>query len=277
MHPTISVIQRNVKEALREDLGTGDIHQKLISKDKNCDAYVIARSPGVLCGEPWATEVFRMVDQSVNVTWLVTDGEPLVPNQPFLQLHGKATSLLTAERTCLNFLQLLSATATQTRQCVNQVKHTNVTILDTRKTIPGLRVAQKYAVSVGGGVNHRMGLYDAYLIKENHIRAAGSIASAVETARRLEPDVLLEVEVESLNELNQAVVVGVTRVLLDNFSTEQMREAVRIYGGQIELEASGGIDIDNLVEIAETGVDYISLGSLTKNIQAVDLSMQLST
>lgn len=273
--PPSSVIERNVNDALAEDIGTGDIHRKLIPNEHTCGAHVLARESAILCGIPWATKVLETVDPTIDVTWMEDEGSELIPDQPFLRAHGTASSLLTAERTLLNFLQLLSATATITRTCVELVRHTKAQILDTRKTIPGLRHAQKYAVAIGGGLNHRMGLYDAFLIKENHIRAAGSISLAVNEARDQSHDTSIEVEVENLVELAEAVESNVQRVLLDNFSVGMTKEAVRSYGDCVKMEASGGITLENLVEVAETGVDYISLGFLTKDVKAIDLSMSI--
>ena len=275
MFPPDSVITRNAQDALAEDLGTGDIHRELVGRGHKRTAKVLSRTEGTLCGKPWAAKVLELVDESITSNWLCSDGDRVSANQKFLVLHGPASSLLTAERTVLNFLQLLSATATLTRTCVDLIKHTEAKLLDTRKTIPGLRAAQKYAVRTGGGFNHRIGLFDAFLIKENHIRATGSIAKAVARAREISGSTFLEVEVENLQELHEAVRAGADRVLLDNFSLGLLREAVHHYAKEIELEASGGINLSNLVDVAETGVHFISTGMLTKNVKAMDLSMQI--
>lgn len=273
--PPSSVIEKNVHDALAEDIGSGDIHRKLIPNSHTCVVEVVTRQRAILCGSPWATKILETVDPTIHANWLVDEGSEMSPNQPFLHANGNAASLLTAERSLLNFIQLLSATATITRTCVNLVRHTQTKILDTRKTIPGLRHAQKYAVAIGGGTNHRMGLYDAYLIKENHIRTAGSIDAAIEKARSQSPSTPIEVEVENLDELREAVAMKVDRVLLDNFSLPMTKKAVATYAGRVKIEASGGITLDNLVGVAETGVDYISLGFLTKDVKAIDLSMSV--
>jgi nicotinate-nucleotide pyrophosphorylase (carboxylating) len=234
----------------------------------------------VLCGTAWFDEVFRQIDPRVRVAWSARDADRVRADQQLCTLEGPARSLLTGERTALNFLQMLSATATVTRKYVDTVAGTNCRILDTRKTIPGLRVAQKYAVRCGGGTNHRIGLFDAILVKENHIAAAGSIAGAVAESRRLDSKVLLEVEVENLTQLREALDARVDRVLLDNFSLEQLREAVKITrqhaNARTELEASGNLSLETLRAVAETGVDFISAGSLTKHVRAVDLSMRFT-
>lgn len=273
--PPSSVIDKNVRDALAEDIGSGDIHRKLIPNSHTCEVEVVARQPAVLCGSPWGSKVLEAVDPNIDVNWLVTEGSELNPDRPFLRANGNAASLLTAERSLLNFIQLLSATATITRTCVDLISHTQTKILDTRKTIPGLRHAQKYAVAIGGGTNHRMGLYDAYLIKENHIRAAGSLQAAVEKARNQSQPTPIEVEVENLDELSEAVALNVDRVLLDNFSLQMTKEAVHSYAERVKIEASGGVTLDNIVEVAETGVDYISMGLLTKDVKAIDLSMSV--
>jgi nicotinate-nucleotide pyrophosphorylase (carboxylating) len=235
---------------------------------------VISRQDAVLAGQAWFDEVFRKLDEQVKVTWDFRDGDQLSPNLRVCTLQGPARSILTGERTALNFLQTLSATATITSRFVRQVSGLEVKLLDTRKTIPGLRLAQKYAVTCGGGSNHRIGLFDAILIKENHIAAAGSISSAVAEAKRLYPDLLLEVEVENLAQLNEAVEAGAQRALLDNFTVDGLSEAVKACSGRIGLEASGGVNLDTVRSIAETGVDFISIGDLTKNVSAVDFSMR---
>ena len=262
-----------VSLCLEEDVGTGDITAQLIPEDKILSATIISRESGIFCGRPWAEQVFQQVDSSVLLDWMIDEGATLCPNQEIVAIHGSARSILTAERTALNFLQTLSATATQSHHYASLVKHTATRLLDTRKTLPALRSAQKYAVRIGGCFNHRMGLYDAFLIKENHIRACGSIASAVVKAKSLHPGKPVEIEVQNLDELQQTITAGVDIVMLDNFTIEETRAAVELNAGTVKLEASGGIETDRLVTIAETGVDYISLGALTKNCQAIDLSL----
>jgi nicotinate-nucleotide pyrophosphorylase (carboxylating) len=271
-------IQECVSRALQEDVGAGDLTARLIPADKQARAHVVTREHGILCGTAWFAEVFRQLDPNINVHWLARDGERVAPNQRVCEIAGPARSVLTGERTALNFLQLLSATATTTRQHVDAVAGTQCRILDTRKTIPGLRLAQKYAVACGGGTNHRIGLFDAILVKENHIAAAGSIGAAVSAARKLNDRVMLEVEVETFDELNQALDAGVDRILLDNFSLDDMRRAVGMTrahrNARVELEASGNMSLEGLRAVAETGVDFISVGGLTKHVRAVDLSMR---
>lgn len=269
-------IETNVRDALLEDIGTGDVSGELINSDSKSTAVVITREAGVICGKLWADETLRQVDSALVATWRSRDGDSILPGTEIVQLEGSSRSLLAAERTMLNFLQLLSATATLARLYTQKVKHTNTVILDTRKTIPGLRMAQKYAVQIGGAQNHRIGLFDAFLIKENHIRAAGSISNAVNRARDQRPELLLEVEVESIEELEECVACGVTRALLDNFSTSQQKQAVKQFGESIELEASGNVTLETVAEIAETGVHYISSGDITKNVKALDLSMRFT-
>lgn len=272
-----AVIESNVKAALDEDLGSGDLTAALVPANTFADARIIAREDMVLAGQPWADRVFRTLDEDVKITWRVRDGERLTAGDTLCTLRGAARALLSAERTALNFLQTLSATATATARYVAAVAHTEARILDTRKTIPGLRRAQKYAVTCGGGQNHRVGLFDAILIKENHIASAGSIAAAVNRAREINADVLLEVEVETLAQLDEALAIRVRRILLDNFSLNDLHTAVlrnRSHGDKAaELEASGGMTIDDLKAVAETGVDFISVGALTKHVHAADLSM----
>lgn len=273
--PEPAQIARQVALALTEDVGTGDLTAALIPQDTRARGAVIAREPAVVCGRAWFDEVFRQLDARISVTWDLDDGERMLPGQGLCRLEGPARAMLTGERTALNFLQTLCATATRTRAYVDAVAGTGVRILDTRKTLPGLRAAQKYAVTCGGGHNHRMGLYDAILVKENHIAAAGSIATAVARARHLHPGVPLEVETEDLDELHQALEAGVDVVMLDNFGLDALREAVALNRGRTRLEASGGISLQTVRAIAETGVDEISVGALTKDIQAVDLSMRV--
>jgi len=272
-NPLLEGLEETVRGALSEDIGDGDITAELIPEDRQAKASVICREHATICGEPWVTEVFRQVDPDVTVEWKHHDGDSIDPGDVVFVAHGKARSLLTAERTALNFLQTLSSVATSAREIADQVRHTQVNILDTRKTIPGLRLAQKYAVQTGGCHNHRIGLFDAYLIKENHINASGGITSAIENARDLHPDRKVEVEVETIEQLKEALAAKADIVLLDNFTLEMLREAVRINEGQAKLEASGGYDIKSAVVVAETGVDYISVGSLTKHIQATDFTM----
>jgi len=271
-----SSIQEEVRRALAEDIGSGDITAALIPAERQAQATIISREPAILCGTAWADEVFRQVDPRIQVQWLAADGERLEPNQSFCQLSGPARGLLSGERCALNFIQTLSATATRSRYFADLVEGTAVKLLDTRKTLPGLRLAQKYAVTCGGCHNHRIGLFDAFLIKENHIAACGGIQAAVTQARALSPGKPVEVEVESLDELRQALTAGADIIMLDELSNEDMRTAVQITAGTAKLEASGGINESTLRAVAETGVDYISIGSLTKDIKAVDLSMRLS-
>ena len=267
-------IQRTVAWALEEDIRDGDITAALIPATQIATATVITREPAVICGVDWVTEVFHQVDPDVQLTWHVADGDQVAPNQTLLTLSGKARSLLTGERCALNFLQTLSGTATRARHYADLVADTGVKLLDTRKTIPGLRTAQKYAVTCGGCYNHRIGLYDAFLIKENHITACGGIAQAVAAAREQAPGKPVEVEVESLAELELALAAGADVIMLDNFSLPDMSSAVEINQGRAKLEASGGVTDQTLRPIAETGVDYISIGVLTKDFVALDLSMR---
>lgn len=268
-------IVANVRAALEEDLGAGDLTARLIPESKQAQATVITRENGVLCGIPWFETCFRTLDPDCRIDWLSQEGEFVAANQPLCVIHGNARALLSAERPALNFLQTLSATATLTRRYVEAVNGTRAKIMDTRKTLPGLRFAQKYAVRIGGGHNQRTGLFDGILIKENHIAAGGSIANVMEQAFRIAPPgVTIQIEVESLDELRTALEAGATLILLDNFSTAQMREAVTLTAGRAELEASGGVTLATVRGIAETGVDRISVGGLTKDIQAIDLSMR---
>ena len=271
-------VARTVATALAEDVGSGDLTAQLIPADKRSRATVITREDAVMCGRAWVDEVFRQVEPGVQITWSAADGDRVKPNQVLFTAAGLARALLTGERNALNFLQTLSGVATITRKYVDAVAGTQCRILDTRKTIPGLRLAQKYAVRCGGGTNHRIGLFDAILVKENHIAAAGSIAAAVAAARKLNSKVLLEVEVENLDQLQQALDAKVDRILLDNFTHEDMRQAVSITRAHrnagITLEASGNMSLETLRAVAETGVDFISVGALTKHVRAVDLSMR---
>ena len=276
MSVTQSTIEETVHVALREDIGDGDITAELIPADAISLANVISREECVFCGMDWFEEVFRQIDDEVFIEWNIQDGDSIEAGGTICSLSGSSRSLLTGERTALNFLQTLSATATLASRYAAAVAGTNTVVLDTRKTIPGLRAAQKYAVTCGGCQNHRMGLFDAILIKENHILAAGSIQAAVDEARFHSPGYPVEVEGENIMQLEQAIDAGVDRILLDNFNTDKIRQAVELSNGRIPLEASGGITLDNIRKYAETGVDYISTGSLTKDIIAVDLSMRFS-
>jgi nicotinate-nucleotide pyrophosphorylase (carboxylating) len=270
-------LQSTVSLALAEDVGEGDLTAALIPADARAAATVISREPAVLCGTAWFDEVFRQLNSRIEVHWQAHDGDRLERDQLLCTLQGPARPLLTGERTALNFLQALSGTATLARRYADAVAGTRATVLDTRKTLPGLRRAQKYAVRCGGCQNHRIGLFDAMLIKENHILAAGSITQAVTVARRLHPNVILEVEVENLAELAEALQVHPDSIMLDNFDLETMRQAVDQVAGRVKLEASGNVNLTTIRAIAETGVDYISVGSLTKDVQAVDLSMRFKT
>lgn len=267
-----------VAVALTEDIGDGDITAALIPADTMAHATVITREIAVIAGRPWVDEVFRQVDDTAALNWLVEEGESVAPGTQLFRVSGSARSILTAERTALNFLQTLSATATATHRYAHLIEHTQAKVLDTRKTLPGLRLAQKYAVAVGGGVNHRIGLYDAYLIKENHIAASGSLSGAVAHARGLAQDKRVEVEVESIAEFKEAIDAGPDWIMLDNFPLDDLRTAVDSNNTDIKLEASGGIESDkDFIAIAETGVDYISVGALTKHCRAIDLSLKLDT
>ena len=268
------VIDSDVACALAEDVGSGDISAQLIPEDRLASARVITREAGVLCGQAWASAVFAAVDPRCELDWLAQDGDSLAPGQTLFTVSGPARALLTAERTALNFLQTLSGTATRCalyRECIADYP---TRLLDTRKTLPGLRVAQKYAVSCGGCDNHRIGLFDAFLIKENHIAASGGIAAAVSAARRIAPDKPVEVEVENLEELREAIAAGAERVMLDNFDNDALLEAVSLNAGRCELEASGNVTLETLPGIAASGVDFISIGTLTKDVRALDLSMR---
>lgn len=269
-------IEANVRAALSEDIGSGDITAQLIPEDRQARATVITREAAIISGTAWVNEVFRQLDPRVKVEWQVQDGQRAEPNQALFHLDGPARALLSGERSALNFLQLLSGVATRVGHYVELVKGTRVKLLDTRKTLPGLRLAQKYAVTCGGGHNHRIGLYDAFLIKENHIAASGGIAQAIAAAHRIAPGKPVEVEVENLEELQQALDAGADIVMLDELSLTDMRTAVTLTNGRAKLEASGGINETTLRTIAETGVDYVSIGTLTKDVKAIDLSMRLS-
>ena len=278
--PPLEIIQANVRAALAEDLGgivdpRLDITAQLIPADRITHARVITRESMVLCGQAWAEEVFAQLGGAVTIFWHKKDGEMAAPGDTLFECHGPARLLLTGERTALNFLQMLSGVATAVHHLVAVMGHCHAKLLDTRKCIPGLRLAEKYAVLCGGGSNHRIGLYDAFLIKENHIEAAGSITAAIATARRIAPDKPVEIEVESLTQLDEAIDAGADIVMLDNFDVATTRIAVERTAGRVKLEASGGIDETNLAAVAATGVDRISIGAITKHIHAVDLSMRL--
>jgi len=267
-------LEANVRSALQEDIGSGDISVSLIPAEERTVAQVICRETAVICGQPWVNEVFRQIDPSIDIDWEVSEGAQCQGNDLIFKAYGSAKNILSAERTALNFLQILSGTATIARRYAELVQHTAVKVLDTRKTIPGLRLAQKYAVTQGRCYNHRMGLYDAFLLKENHINACGGIAEAIAYARRFDPEKPVEVEVETLEQLEIALQAKADTVMLDNFSLENLKQAVAINKGRALLEASGGYDEKNIVAVAETGVDYISVGALTKHCQAVDFSMR---
>lgn len=266
-------IASTVRRALNEDLGTGDLTAGLLAEGATSEANVLCRESAILCGVPWFSEVFRQLDKDVGINWRYEDGDAVKPGQTVCTLSGSTRSLLSGERTALNFLQLLSGTATTTREYATVITHTATRLLDTRKTLPGLRSAQKYAVLCGGGTNHRMGLYDAILIKENHIRAGGSIPAALEQAKTTHR--YIEIEVESLRQLEQALDAGADAVLLDNFTLDQIRQAVQLNNGRARLEVSGGVEKSDLADLAATGVDFISVGALTKDVRAIDFSMLL--
>lgn len=279
--PTTNEIRNQVQQALNEDLGignnlvkSGDVTASLIPENKISTAQLISRETAILCGTRWFDTAFELLNTNIKIDWFFSDGDKIELNTILCKVSGNARDILTAERSALNFLQTLSATATQTHYYVNAIAGTDCKILDTRKTIPGLRLAQKYAVTCGGGVNHRVGLYDMILIKENHIRAAGSITAAVSQARKINSDLKIEVEVENLEELEEALNNNIDRILLDNMNIEMLRQAVKLTNHKTDLEASGNITLENIKEIAETGVNYISTGALTKNVRAIDFSLQ---
>ncbi|MBV6550786.1 carboxylating nicotinate-nucleotide diphosphorylase [Acinetobacter soli] len=269
-------IQLNIQQALNEDIGDGDITALLTPEHEQATATIITRENMILAGRPWVDALIEHYDHRVKVEWLKAEGEHVQAGEAFLKLAGSARSLLTVERPALNFIQTLSAVATKAAFYVKQLDGLHTKLLDTRKTLPGLRIAQKYAVAIGGGQNHRLGLFDAFLIKENHIMAAGGIAQAIAQARQIAPNKPVEVEVETWNELEQALEAGADIVMLDNFSQQQMIDAVKHVAGRCKLEASGNITLDNLREVATTGVDYISMGVLTKDVTAIDLSMRFN-
>lgn len=267
-------IENNVQSALQEDIGTGDISVSLIPAEEKASAQVICRDSAVICGQPWVNEVFKQIDPAIEVDWQVSEGNQCQSGELIFNAHGSAKNILTAERSALNFLQLLSGTATIARHYANLIKHTSVKILDTRKTIPGLRLAQKYAVSQGSCYNHRLGLYDAFLLKENHINASGGIAEAIAYARRFDATKPVEIEVETLAQLEIALAAQADTVMLDNFTLDELIQAVKTNKGKALLEASGGYDDTSIIAVAETGVDYISVGALTKHCHAIDFSMR---
>ena len=267
-------VQKNVATALEEDLGPGDITASLIEGNPLITANIISRQEAIFCGKLWVEETLRQIDEKISSKWNVDDGDQIRANQLLFSLTGPAQPILTGERTILNFCQLLSGTATKAHQYSKYVGNQSTQILDTRKTIPGLRIAQKYAVHCGGCTNHRLGLFDAYLIKENHIISCGGIGNAVNSARKKHPNLEIEIEVESIAELLEAIDAKADIAMIDNFSSDMTNQAVKIAKGEIKLEASGGIDQASIAEIAETGVDYISIGALTKEVSPIDLSMR---
>ena len=275
MKPTPEEVKRNVCAALSEDVGSGDINAALVPCAARGRGLVITRDPGVFCGRPWVAEACRQVDAEIALQWHVDEGEEVAPGDLLLRLTGPARGLLTVERTALNFMQVLSGTATSAREFATATAGSGAILLDTRKTLPGLRAAQKYAARVGGARNHRQGLYDGYLLKENHIAAAGGITPAVLAARRQHPDKEVHVEVETNAQLKEAIAAGAHRVLLDNHSLEALRAAVEYTAGRVALEASGGVTLDNVAAVARTGVQYVSVGEITKRVAPLDLSMRL--
>jgi nicotinate-nucleotide pyrophosphorylase (carboxylating) len=273
--PPPEAIARDVRAALAEDIGSGDVTADLLPDGAQARARVITRESAVLCGRAWFDECFRQLDPAVRIEWAAADGERVAAGALLCRIEGSARALVTAERSALNFLQALSGTATTTATYVDAVRGTRTVVLDTRKTLPGLRLAQKYAVRAGGGANHRIGLFDAVLVKENHIAACGSIAAAVARARRLHPGVLVETEVETFAELREALEAGADRIMLDEFELHELAQAVAEVGGRVPLEVSGSVALDRVRAIAETGVDYVSIGALTKHVRAIDLSMRV--
>lgn len=273
--PPRELIARDVRRALEEDIGSGDVTADLLPSGVRARARVITREAAILCGQAWFEECFLQLDGDTRIEWLASEGDRVVAGALLCRIEGAARTLVTAERSALNFLQALSGTATVTSTYVDAIRGTRTTILDTRKTIPGLRLAQKYAVRIGGGSNHRVGLFDAVLIKENHIASTGSIAAAVQRARALHPDLMVETEVENFTELREALAAGADRIMLDEFELHELAQAVSEVGGRIPLEVSGSVALDRVRAIAETGVDYISIGALTKHVRAIDLSMRV--
>ncbi|MBT5330958.1 MAG: carboxylating nicotinate-nucleotide diphosphorylase [Porticoccaceae bacterium] len=268
-------LSQAVALALQEDIRSGDVNAALVPETRDAEAHVIARESGVVCGLPWFNEVFAQLDPDLQIEWLVEDGDEVEADQQLVRLNGSARTLLTGERTALNFLQLLSGTATESRKYAEALADHDITILDTRKTIPGLRLAQKYAVRIGGCQNHRIGLYDAYLIKENHILACGSISAAVSKAREDHPNLPVEVETENLEEVKEALSAGADRIMLDNFDAGTLRQAVDLIDGKAQTEISGGIALEDLVALNLQGIDFLSSGALTKHVKALDLSMRI--
>ncbi len=277
MKVTPAYIKNNVTNALEEDIGSGDVTAKLIPDNSQSYATIITRVPATICGIDWFNEVFMQLDPKIKINWKLKEGDSAQANQQICTLNGPTQALLTGERSALNFLQTLSATATQASIYADAIKGTQAKLLDTRKTIPGLRLAQKYAARCGGCHNHRIGLFDAVLIKENHIHACGGISNAIELARKNNPNFLIEIEVENMQELKTALNAQADRIMLDNFDLDLLKEAVNITAHKTKLEASGNITLKNIRAIAETGIDYISIGAITKNIIAIDLSMRFST
>jgi nicotinate-nucleotide pyrophosphorylase (carboxylating) len=273
--PPRDAVERDVRAALEEDIGSGDVTADLLPSGARARARVITRETAVLCGRDWFEACFHQLDPATRIEWQAAEGERVVAGALLCNIEGAARVLVTAERTALNFLQTLSGTATATSAYVEAARGTRTTILDTRKTLPGLRIAQKYAVRVGGGQNHRMGLFDAVLVKENHVIAAGSISAAVQRARALHPDLLVETEVENFTELREALEAGADRIMLDEFELHELAQAVAEVGGRVPLEVSGSVALDRVRAIAETGVDYVSIGALTKHVRALDLSMRI--
>ncbi|HKE47626.1 MAG TPA: carboxylating nicotinate-nucleotide diphosphorylase [Rhodanobacteraceae bacterium] len=273
--PPQPAIERDVKRALDEDIGAGDVTADLLPPNAHARARVVTREAAVLCGRAWFDACFRALSPDVRIEWLEEEGAHIVPGAKLCRVEGPARALVTGERTALNFLQTLSGTATATATFADAIRGTRTTILDTRKTLPGLRLAQKYAVRVGGGENHRMGLHDAVLIKENHIATAGSISAAIARARALHPGVMVETEVENFTELREALAAGADRIMLDEFELHELGQAVAEVDGRVPLEVSGSVSIDRVRAIAETGVDYVSIGALTKHVRAIDLSMRI--
>ena len=270
------IIEKMVRQALMEDIGPEDINARLVHQNTTGWAQVITRDDMVLCGSDWVNEVFKQMDPNITINWSFSDGDTITKNQVIFEIKGAAQSILSGERTALNFLQMLSAVATKTQHYVKKIARTKTKVLDTRKTIPGFRLGQKYAVTCGGGVNHRIGLFDAFLIKENHIAACDhSIIKAVNKARSIASDKTIEVEVENFDQLQQALTAKADIIMLDNFSLTEIKKAICLVDGKATLEVSGNITLDNIIDIAETGVDFISIGDLTKNIEAIDLSMRL--
>jgi len=276
-HDLLQAIERNVSFALAEDIGTGDLTASLLPATQTAHARVISREDAILCGVPWFESCLGKLDPQVLIRWHANEGERIYPNQLLCDIEGNARAMLTAERPALNFLQTLSGTATLARRYADAIAGTDAVVMDTRKTLPGLRIAQKYAIRTGGGANQRVGLYDGILIKENHIASAGGIRPVLEAAFALRFDVPIQIEVESLDELKEAIDAGANLILIDNFSLDEMREAVKIARGRAVLEASGNITLDNVRDVALTGVQRISIGSLTKHVRAVDLSMRVQT